>query len=104
MNRLSRVALFTALASGTAGAQFPTKPPTPAPVKPAAIPAFQEATLPNGLRVMLVESHRQPVVSLALMMPAGESHDPSGKEGVELLRMTHIPLKEGLERYHGITP
>ncbi|MDB4918000.1 MAG: putative zinc protease [Gemmatimonadetes bacterium] len=66
----------------SAGAQSPTKAPAPGPVKPAALPAFQEATLPNGLRIMLVESRRQPVVSIALMMPAGEAYDPGGKEGL----------------------
>ncbi|MEP6730994.1 MAG: insulinase family protein [bacterium] len=63
-------------------AQAPTKAPPPGPVKPAAIPAFQEAALPNGLHIMLVESKRQPVVSLALMLPAGSSYDPAGKEGL----------------------
>ena len=83
--RHSRVAALAAvmLAGAVgAGAQAPTKAPPPGPVKPAAIPAFQEATLPNGLRIMLVESHRQPVVSLALMLPAGNVYDPAGKEGL----------------------
>jgi zinc protease len=84
-NIRSRALLLTAalLALPTiAGAQQPTKAPASLPVKPAAIPPFQETTLRNGLRVLLVESHRQPVVSLALMMPAGDSYDPAGKEGV----------------------
>ncbi|MEO7771514.1 MAG: insulinase family protein [Gemmatimonadaceae bacterium] len=71
--------------AGLAHAQAPTKAPAPGPVKPAAIPAFQEATLRNGLRIMLVESKRQPVVSLALMLPAGDAYDPSGKEGLASL-------------------
>lgn len=66
-------------------AQAPTRAPAPAPVKPAALPEFQEATLPSGLRLMLVESHRQPVVSLALMIPAGDAYDPAGKEGLAAL-------------------
>lgn len=82
LSSLLRGAAIVGIASAGASAQVPTKPPAPAPVKPAAIPAFQEATLPNGLRIMLVESHRQPVVSLALMIPAGDSHDPNGKEGL----------------------
>src|ERR1035437_6855043 len=85
MTRLSRNACVSAslvLCSVAAGAQAPTKAPAPGPVKPAAIPAFQDATLPNGLRIMLVESKRQPVVSIALMLPAGDAYDPSGKEGL----------------------
>ena len=79
------VALLSAAIASSAGAQAPTTAPAPAPVKPASIPAFQEATLPNGLRIMLVESKRQPVVSLALMMPAGSAYDPAGKEGLAAL-------------------
>jgi len=82
MTRLSFAATLVVLAGVSAGAQVPTKAPAPGPVKPAAIPAFQEATLPNGLRIMLVESKRQPVVSLALMLPAGDSYDATGKEGL----------------------
>ena len=69
----------------SARAQFPTKPPAAMPVRAAAIPPFQEAVLSNGLRIMLVESRRQPVVSLALMLPAGDSYDPAGKEGLSTL-------------------
>ena len=63
-------------------AQAPTRAPAPGPVKPATLPDFQETTLRNGLRMMLVESHRQPVVSIALMMPAGNVYDPAGREGL----------------------
>lgn len=63
-------------------AQAPARPPAAGPVKPAALPAFQESRLPNGLRLMLVESHRRPVVSIALMLPAGSVYDPAGKEGL----------------------
>ncbi|MFL5576415.1 MAG: insulinase family protein [Gemmatimonadaceae bacterium] len=61
---------------------FPTRPPAAAPVTPAQFPPFQEATLANGLRVVLVESHRQPVLSLSLAFPAGNALEPAGKEGL----------------------
>lgn len=76
------VAASLALCSLAAVAQAPKKAPAPGPIKPAAIPPFQEATLANGLRILLVESKRQPVVSLALMLPAGDAYDPGGKEGL----------------------
>ena len=88
MSRMSFVprnacaAALLALCSVVGGAQIPATAPAPGPVKPAAIPVFQEATLPNGLRILLVESKRQPVVSLALMLPAGDAYDPAGKEGL----------------------
>jgi len=88
MIRLSQGACVAAsilISSAPGRAQAPTQPPAAAPVKPAAIPAFQEATLPNGLRILLVESKRQPVVSLALMMNAGDAFDPAGKEGLASL-------------------
>ncbi len=81
-HRIARsLALLAALPAALV-AQAPKSAPPPAPVKPAAIPAFQEATLANGLRILLVESKRQPVLSLALMLPAGDAYDPAGKEGL----------------------
>ncbi|HET7458337.1 MAG TPA: insulinase family protein [Gemmatimonadaceae bacterium] len=61
---------------------FPTSPPPAGPVKPATFPPFQEALLPNGVRVVLVERHDQPVLSLSMSFPAGEVYAPAGKEGL----------------------
>ena len=74
-------ALLT-VAVPAAHAQFPTQPPAPAPVKPAAFPPFQEVVLANGLRVVLVENHRDPVVAFRLAIPAGRVYTAPGKEGV----------------------
>lgn len=74
--------LPTAAARAQDRPPFPTKPPAAEPVKPAEFPPFQEATLANGLRVVLVESHRQPVLSLSLSFPAGNALEPAGKEGL----------------------
>lgn len=78
---LALAAALALTAAPLAAQQYPTEPPAPAPVKPAAFPPFKEATLPNGLRIVLVENHRQPVLSLSLSFPAGSSYDPAGKEG-----------------------
>jgi zinc protease len=68
---------------GTLAAQdFPKTPPPPAPLTPAPFPPFNESILPNGLRLLVVESHKQPIVSLSLNFPAGSTRDPSGKEGL----------------------
>ena len=61
---------------------FPKTPPAPGPLTPAAFPPFQETTLPNGLKILVVESHKQPVVSISLSFPAGAAYEPEGKEGL----------------------
>ncbi len=64
------------------GAQaYPTTPPAAAPVKPAALPPFQEAVLTNGVRIVLIENHKNPVVAFRLAIPAGDMYDPQGKSG-----------------------
>ena len=76
-------------------AQFPSAPPAAAPIKAAAFPPFQEATLANGLRVVLVESHRDPVVAFRLSMPAGTASVPAGKEGLSDLAATLLTRGAG---------
>lgn len=73
-----------AVAAPAIGAQqpYPTTPPPPAPLEPSQFPPFQEARLSNGLQLVLVERHTQPVLSLSLTMPAGSSHESAGKEGL----------------------
>jgi zinc protease len=57
-------------------------PPPPAPAKEVRFPAFQEKTLANGLRVVVIEQHEQPLVSLRLLVKAGRSYEPQGKGGL----------------------
>ena len=89
MNRLP-LFLASALLVGTVSlplqAQgYPTTPPPAGPIRPAVFPPFQEERLPNGLTLLLVENHRQPVVSISLAIPAGSVFDPAGKEGTATL-------------------
>jgi zinc protease len=71
------------VAPGALGAQgYPTSPPVAGAVRPMPFPPFQEARLTNGVRMVLVESQKQPVVSLSLSFPAGDAHDPEGREGL----------------------
>jgi len=62
--------------------EYPKTPPVPGPLTVAPFPPFREAVLPNGLRLLVVERHEQPVVSLSLNFAAGTSVDPAGKEGL----------------------
>jgi len=87
------VLLLAALATAvpyTAGAQTSSKPaahkratpPGPAPAKEVHFPAFQEKTLANGLRIVVIEEHRDPLVSLRLVVKGGRSYEPAGKFGL----------------------
>ena len=67
---------------GLAAQEYPKTPPPPGPLVPAAFPPFREAVLPNGLRLLVVESRKQAIVSLSLNFAAGSITDPAGKEGL----------------------
>jgi zinc protease len=85
VNAGSTLAAAVLLAAGVPApvpAQFPDRPPPAAPLKPVQFPPFREVVLPNGLRVVVVEHHEQPVVSASLSFRAGSAFDPTGKEGV----------------------
>lgn len=75
------VLLPGAVASPLGAQGYPTTPPPAGQIRPAVFPPFQEERLPNGLTLLLVENHRQPVVSISLAIPAGTAFDPAGKEG-----------------------
>jgi zinc protease len=78
--------LLTATPSTPVVAQaFPTKPPPPARLSPARFPPFAEGALPNGLQLVVVERHEQPVVSARLSFRAGGIYEPAGKEGLSSL-------------------
>ncbi|HJR35642.1 MAG TPA: pitrilysin family protein, partial [Gemmatimonadales bacterium] len=83
MLRGAAAALLTLAGAAQLPAQeYPKTPPAPGPLTPAPFPPFRETVLPNGLRLLVVESHKQPVVSISLSFPAGSSVDPAGKEGL----------------------
>ncbi len=78
----SSVLVSTAVLAAPLTAQYPTSPPSPAPLKPMQFPPFREARFGNGLEMVLVENHELPIVSVALAMPAGARHEPAGREGL----------------------
>jgi len=77
------VAVLSARPADRLSAQdsFPPKPPPPGPLAPVRFPPFQQVMLPNGMTLLLVENHEQPVLSVNLSFPAGSIYDPAGKEG-----------------------
>ncbi len=55
------------------------KPPT------IELPAFQKATLSNGLAVWVVEQHKLPVVAFNLALQSGAACDPADRAGLATL-------------------
>lgn len=71
------------------------QPPAPLAPRPMAFPEYHELTLSNGARVVVVEDHEQPLVSISLRIRSGEAMDPAGKSGVAA--MTAALLNKGTE-------
>jgi zinc protease len=60
-------------------------PPAPLEARPIQFPQYTETTLPNGLRLMVVENHRLPVANVSLYVESGSANDPRGKQGLATL-------------------
>lgn len=91
-------ALFTV--SDAVGQELvaPALPP-PAPAAPRALPAPVEAMLPSGLRVVVVEHHRRPLLAMALVLPTGTLADPPGASGATRLALQLASdVREGDDR------
>ncbi len=50
-------------------------PPTPLPSKMAKFPDYYDETLPNGFRVLVIEHHALPIISLRLLIRTGSFFD-----------------------------
>ena len=55
--------------------------PGPGPQPAFDLPAFQRATLPSGMKILLVEQHKLPLVSVSAYFPYGDATQPAGLEG-----------------------
>ncbi|MDQ6955929.1 MAG: pitrilysin family protein [Mariprofundaceae bacterium] len=53
-----------------------------------AVPSIQTAQLDNGLKILLVEAHNVPMVSLQLTTPAGSRFDTTNKAGTASMLAT----------------
>ena len=73
---------FVLTASVCAQDSLPSTPPAPTPLAPVRFPPFQQVVLPNGMRLIVVAHHEQPVASVTIAFPAGALYDPAGKEGL----------------------
>lgn len=64
------------------GARAGDLPPAVQPPKPYILPQPASHTLPNGLKIVVIEQHRLPVVSLRMTIETGAEADPTGQEGI----------------------
>jgi predicted Zn-dependent peptidase len=84
MSSERRLPLAIAVAAAVSlSAQEPDRSTTPSPGPPPALrlPPIQKQTLPNGLRVWIVEHHEVPIVQANLVVRAGSGADPAGAFG-----------------------
>jgi zinc protease len=99
LSRAALVAVAAALspvalsAQGTLPQAASPTPPVLAAPKALTLPAMVERTLPNGLRLVIVEQHELPLVDVALVVRTGSEADPAGKAG--LATLTANLLDEG---------
>ncbi len=64
-------------------ASWPSEgPPRPLAARDVKFPPYQIRTLPNGLQVVAVLHHEQPVVSMRMIVRAGGALDPKDKLGL----------------------
>jgi zinc protease len=70
-------------------------PALPTELPTLAFPEIHEATLSNGIRVVLAERHAVPVVELSIQFDAGYAADAGGKLGVASFAMSMLDRGTG---------
>lgn len=63
-------------------AQNKTSIPPVAASRPLSLPKIVQKTLPNGMRLVVLEDHKQPALWVRLALPAGAVRDPQDKIGL----------------------
>jgi len=83
MRQTRLLTLLTAAALALpASAWTQAAPPPPLPMEPVEFPAYHDLRLSNDARVIVVQNHEQPVVTINLRIKSGTAYDPEGKEGL----------------------
>jgi zinc protease len=73
--------------------------PKPGPTRNYHFPNFLDEILPSGIRLVTAPVAKLPVVTVLVIVNAGSTNDPKGKEGVAAL--TAGTLLEGSKRFDG---
>ncbi|MFN7918552.1 MAG: pitrilysin family protein [Bryobacteraceae bacterium] len=80
---MTRALLALSLTFGLAAQEIDrTKPPQTPPLANFKLPPTVERTLPNGLRVVMVNDARYPMLELRMGFPAGSKFDPADRDGL----------------------
>jgi zinc protease len=88
---LSVCALLASAAATFAQQRWPnSNPPRPLQARDVKFPPYHVQTLPNGLQVVAVLHHEQPVISMRMIVRAGGALDPRGKNGLAELAASVI--------------
>ncbi|HXS97124.1 MAG TPA: pitrilysin family protein [Candidatus Limnocylindrales bacterium] len=84
MSSILRFLAFAAAMAACVAAQpvDRTKPPRTPPIPPYKLPPVSETTLRNGLKIVLVEDARYPLVTARLNFMAGSRFDPTELPGL----------------------
>ena len=72
-----------------------TKPPILGEATPLKLPGMVEKTLPNGLKLVIVEQHELPLIDIALVVRSGSEADPVGKAGLATLTASMLDAGAG---------
>ncbi len=82
---------YPKLAAETAAVDRSILPPLRGVPTDLGFPKLQTATLSNGVKIILLERHRAPIVRCALVVDAGYSADPPDQRGLASLTMSLLP-------------
>lgn len=89
--RLALLPALLLLAAGPLRAEIDrTKKPEPGPAPEAAFPDYKQETLPNGLRVFLIEDDRKPTITMRLIIRSGSMYE-GPKTGLAAAVATLLP-------------
>ena len=94
-NRFFALLALLIVAFGVSAQTPQATPPPPAAPRSGTFPKPAEQTLPNGLRVIVIERHESPLVSAQLLVKNGGEADPAELAG--LADMTASLLTKGTQ-------
>ena len=91
--------LCAAAAPVFAQQDFPAQPPKDLPLRPFALPKSETRILPSGLKIVVAETHRNPIVTMRLAVRAGSVLD-GGSPG--LAAAVANQMTAGTDKYNSL--